>query len=904
MLLTALLALTSPQTPWSAPDPTAVAAANLLSGNGGLRVVKADLNGDGRDDLVTVAEADNSLQGYTRLIVSLGQGDGTFSLPLDSLASWDGLFDGTLYLEVTVDDFNGDGHADLLIPYLSGSGLPWDLLVADGDGTGHFAVPRVIGSLPELTNFTLAADLNQDGLLDAVWGTTLNVSYALGLAGGGFGPLSMLFDSPLRVANLSVRDVTANGSQDLVLSTLSNSGVSGLTFNTALIQGTGTLPFDTSSATELIDDLLIRMTVDDLDSDGDLEVFGSSYTDAYLVEGLGGGGFAPARALPTELVGSNLEAHDLNGDGQLDLLGLSFTSVTSTPQIGALTFGQPRTELVERFDSGITLDANADGIVDLAVPKQIDSASLFFSKYQRPAISLGTETATGEFSVAASNPIDERLGLAAPATADVDGDGFLEVFGLDLSTGSFGMKPSLGDGVFGKAVKLAELGDLAVGNFGIPDDVYPLVADFTGDGIEDVAYAEAGEREIQLRVGNGVGGFAPPFIAGTAPFLMADWVATDLDADGASDLVWMTRSRTAIYFAFGSSSGVLTPPTSLSGQLPAPASFAVGDLDADGDQDFLFVHNSAVEASLQQAPRQFGARVATGSLLSWISQGSELSLADLDGDLGLDLVFVTNSPRRRYWARGLGSGSFADEILLGNANVNEARHFGDWDLDGDQDYVVSWRAPAFGAPPFGFHENVGAGVFLPAVVPTQTPLPLSAGALAFGDMDSDGDQEMLIATGNGILHVATNEALGAVGDTYCGPAVPNSTGQAAELRASGSVDVSVNRMSLNASGLPANSFGYFLTSQLQGFTTSVPGSVGTICLASPIGRFIDASEIRQSSQAGTFSLDIDLTAIPTPVFGRVPVAPGETWNFQAWYRDVDGAGGATSNFTDGLSVVF
>jgi hypothetical protein len=29
------------------------------------------------------------------------------------------------------------------------------------------------------------------------------------------------------------------------------------------------------------------------------------------------------------------------------------------------------------------------------------------------------------------------------------------------------------------------------------------------------------------------------------------------------------------------------------------------------------------------------------------------------------------------------------------------------------------------------------------------------------------------------------------------------------------------------------------------------------------------------------------------------VLPGETWHFQAWFKD-----GASSNFTDGLSVLF
>jgi hypothetical protein len=41
--------------------------------------------------------------------------------------------------------------------------------------------------------------------------------------------------------------------------------------------------------------------------------------------------------------------------------------------------------------------------------------------------------------------------------------------------------------------------------------------------------------------------------------------------------------------------------------------------------------------------------------------------------------------------------------------------------------------------------------------------------------------------------------------------------------------------------------------------------------------------------------------MPTPT-GLVPVAPGETWHFQAWYRDANP--GATSNLTDNHSVTF
>ncbi|MEZ6020470.1 MAG: hypothetical protein R3F17_10325 [Planctomycetota bacterium] len=44
-----------------------------------------------------------------------------------------------------------------------------------------------------------------------------------------------------------------------------------------------------------------------------------------------------------------------------------------------------------------------------------------------------------------------------------------------------------------------------------------------------------------------------------------------------------------------------------------------------------------------------------------------------------------------------------------------------------------------------------------------------------------------------------------------------------------------------------------------------------------------------------------LGAFATP-FGPTPVLSGQTWNFQAWFRDFVGV--STSNFTHGVSVHF
>ncbi len=96
--------------------------------------------------------------------------------------------------------------------------------------------------------------------------------------------------------------------------------------------------------------------------------------------------------------------------------------------------------------------------------------------------------------------------------------------------------------------------------------------------------------------------------------------------------------------------------------------------------------------------------------------------------------------------------------------------------------------------------------------------------------------------------------------------------------------------------LPSFQFRYFLCSQQQGLIPFPGGSLGVLCLGNPIGRF--ASQIQNSGPAGEFSIDVDLTLLP--VSPPVAAKPGDTWNFQAWYRDVAN----TNNFTDAVSVTF
>ncbi len=132
---------------------------------------------------------------------------------------------------------------------------------------------------------------------------------------------------------------------------------------------------------------------------------------------------------------------------------------------------------------------------------------------------------------------------------------------------------------------------------------------------------------------------------------------------------------------------------------------------------------------------------------------------------------------------------------------------------------------------------------------------------------------------------------------YCTPAALNSTGFPALQWASGSFDVADNELTLTATQLPLNQFGYFLCSQTQSLAQP-PGSQGNLCLGGTIGRF--NKDVQNSGAVGAFSIQVDLTQLP--VSPPVAVQPGETWNFSAWYRDINPT--PTSNFTDAVAVMF
>jgi len=155
------------------------APASFGAGNFPSAVVAADVDGDGRIDLIV----SNELGGDVSVL--LGNGLGGFSLPVSYAA-------GIMPLSVNVADVNGDGKPDILVTGYN------TVLVLLGTGTGSFGAPVAFRVDATIVLPVAVADINGDGKPDLVTvkadGTLsvrLNTSGAPGVfsaAGAGSAP--------------------------------------------------------------------------------------------------------------------------------------------------------------------------------------------------------------------------------------------------------------------------------------------------------------------------------------------------------------------------------------------------------------------------------------------------------------------------------------------------------------------------------------------------------------------------------------------------------------------------------------------------------------------------------------------------------------------------------------------
>ena len=191
-------------------------------------LVVGDVNGDGKLDLVVANQcqtSSNCSNGGT-VSVLLGNGDGTFQTPV-SYSS--GGFEAT-YL--AIGDFNQDGKLDLAVanncatgPNCTTGGIV-NVLLGNGDGT--FEVPVDVYNTVNYSAYSIAiGDVNGDGKPDLFVGLydPGGVTVLLGNGDGTFQSGSGYSSGGTYVYSIAIGDVNGDGKQDLVVANADSSSV-------------------------------------------------------------------------------------------------------------------------------------------------------------------------------------------------------------------------------------------------------------------------------------------------------------------------------------------------------------------------------------------------------------------------------------------------------------------------------------------------------------------------------------------------------------------------------------------------------------------------------------------------------------------------------------------------------
>ena len=332
----------------------------------------ADFNQDGIPDLATI---DYVAPGDLKIL--LGIGDGTFS----TLPDWP---IGVASRSLVVEDLNGDAIPDVVSAHIGSSAslLSNRIMVSLGNGDGTFMPPVAysVGAFSPI--YVRLGDVNGDGIIDAVTANYDSGTFTPGslsiLSGNSDGTFSNVQIVPLPVKPITVdlSDINNDGELDFIVST--NSALNPVM--TVLNGADNSFSDPASVALPHSPNGSFFSIAKDMDGDGNMDLVVGSRDGPpgsgriSVVPGAGDGRFLPGTNYQVPLNPYEGLASDINNDGTPDIILVSFSSRKVSVLIGN---GDGSMQPVQRFETGRgptalqVADFNSDNLVDIATTNNV-----------------------------------------------------------------------------------------------------------------------------------------------------------------------------------------------------------------------------------------------------------------------------------------------------------------------------------------------------------------------------------------------------------------------------------------------------------------------------------------------------------------------------------------------------
>lgn len=602
-------------------------ARNLYIGRRPVEIATGDFNGDGKPDLVTANEKDNTVT------VLLGSGTGGFGIAGHFPA-------GSKPVSVAVGDVNGDGKKDLAVANNGANSVT----VLLNDGTGRFTLGSTVAVGSDPTSVAVA-DFNNDSKPD------------IASVSGGFGHLNInlnngngTFGSPVNYAtgfcaNTVVVGYFNNDTQpDLAVGCVfpSNDGVS-------ILFGNANGSFQPFTSYDAGGQTPRTLVVGDFNGDGmdDLVTSNDQFANNSVTVLLndGAGAFDTVNVFTAGQSPMDVAVGDFNRDGRLDAVtadtgdpvgsgGGPVGTVSMLIGSGDGTFVASPNLVVDQPGAIIAANLNADSIPDLAVVTTSVSYSgvtifpglgdgTFGPKLFTPVINQPTGVAFGDFNG------DTKNDLAVSRQG-----------GVTILLGN-------GDGTFGTRY------DYAVAN----NPTWVALGNFNGDSAMDLAVTTNNGVSVLLGVGDGTFGLPAAFASGGE----SDYVAaSDFNGDGKRDLAVVNKSANTVSILFGQGDGTFSLATPSYPTRVGPGSVAVGNFNGDGKPDLAIPTFFGIQARSAFAVLMNGVNGKFTQKIEYATDSRPIgsAVADWNGDGKYDLALANNFADNVFVFGGSGTGTF------------------------------------------------------------------------------------------------------------------------------------------------------------------------------------------------------------------------------------------------------
>lgn len=684
---------------------------------------------------------------------------------------------------MSVGDADNDGDIDIVISYAEDGAIYYHA----NDGTGIFGERQRIDGTIHGVRAVGFADLNGDGALDIYAASPLTgvVRWYANDGDAVFGSGTNIA-TPNTVPNDVIAvDLDGDGDNDLIAADPVNDAITWFSNNGVGVFGSAQTITSSLDSAE-------QVHCADIDMDGDMDVLGVSATNGSLAwyPNLGGGNFGGGQMVPSILSYPFLfDIHDLDGDGAQDIVAPG-GGVTWFKNNGFGNF-TPRMIGVD-YSVGIAQagDFDNDGLPEIYV-EQVDE-NFYHTLVVVALDSLGDAGSTWQ--------IDAIANTTALSIVDMDHADRLDFL---VASGDWdkvawyqnpdsSIDPSSNDHIV----------DAQASTF---SDA-PYIIDMDGDGDPDIATKSLFDRTIWFQ-NNGSASFDLRSTPVLGPWDTDQLVAGDLNGDGAGDFLgkyYYTLVQFGVnpdlHALLNDGSGVHFDTTEVA---PVTSSSTVKtlliDLDMDGDLDVLnFTAWNVPDQTISWRENDGTGHGWTVHSIISTSYDQELAffsaaVADMNGDGWLDIIAASTLTHHVEILFGTGLGTWAvypvivytlatqsffatpldmngdglmdivaqdlsvdpPELVTLQQDVNneftlhqdlQVNSYGfclkatDVDDDGDVDLIY----PSPWGSRVSMFMNDGLGTLGPEVVISDQDLEQPEW-LVLGDLDSDGDKDLVVS---------------------------------------------------------------------------------------------------------------------------------------------------------------